>query len=121
MRVVLVGALNGAIAVAAGAFGAHLLGNRVPIGDADLWQTATSYQLVHAAALVGIGWLKGHVLPALLGAASWALALGVVLFCGSLYILALGGMAAIGFVTPIGGALLLLGWLLLAVAAARRV
>ncbi len=121
MRVVLVGALNGAFAVAAGAFGAHLLAGRITLADADIYQTAVYYQAIHAAVLVALGSLKGHIMPALLNATSWAMALGTILFCGSLYAMALGSTDAVGLVTPIGGGLLLLGWLLLAVSAARRV
>lgn len=121
MRVVLVGALNGAFAVAAGAFGAHLLDGRVALADADVFRTAVMYQGLHAAVLVAMGALRGHVVDGLLTAASWAMALGVIIFSFSLYALALGGTASIGMATPVGGGLLIVGWLLLAVSAARRV
>jgi len=121
MRVVLVGALNGAFAVAAGAFGAHLLEGRITVADSEVFQTAVYYQAIHAAVMVALGALKGHVMPSLLGVTSWAMALGTILFAGSLYAVALGSSAMVGYIAPIGGGLLLLGWLLLAVAAARRV
>lgn len=121
MRVVLVGALNGAFAVAAGAFGAHLLDGRITLADSDVFQTAVYYQLIHAAVMVGLGALKGHILPGLLAATSWAMALGTILFAGALYSVALGGAPFVAYVAPVGGGLLLLGWLLLAVSAARRV
>ena len=121
MRVVLVGALNGAFAVAAGAFGAHLLEGRITLADAEIYQTAVYYQAIHAAVLVALGALKGHIMPGLLNATSWAMALGTILFAGSLYALSLGSTEIVTYLTPIGGGLLLLGWLLLAVSAARRV
>ncbi|MBJ3775035.1 DUF423 domain-containing protein [Acuticoccus mangrovi] len=121
MRVVLVGALNGAVAVAVGAIGAHLLEGRPGAANPELIQTAVMYQLFHAATMVGMGALKGHVLPAMLGAASWAFAIGIVLFSGSLYALSLGAPHEVAYVTPVGGGLLIIGWLLLSVAAARRV
>lgn len=121
MRVVLVGALNGAFAVAAGAFGAHLLDGRVTVADGDLFQMAVYYQAIHAAVLVAMGALKNHVLDSLLFASSWAMALGTILFSAALYCTALGGPQIISMAAPIGGGLLLLGWLLVAVAAARKV
>lgn len=121
MRVVLVGALNGAFAVAAGAFGAHLLEGRITVADAEVWQTAVYYQAIHAALMVALGALKGHMLPGLLNATSWAIALGTILFCGSLYAVGLGSADMVGYIAPVGGALLLIGWLLLAIGAARRV
>lgn len=121
MRVVVVGALNGAFAVAFGAIGAHVLEGRLTLADSETFQTAVFYQAVHAAVLVAMGPLKGHVVPALLGAASWTLALGVILFSGSLYALALNGPDLTAGLAPVGGALMIIGWLLLAVAAARRI
>lgn len=121
MRVVLVGALNGAFAVAAGAFGAHLLEGRITVADTGVFQTAVYYQLIHAAAMVALGTLKGQILPAILHVTSWAMAIGTILFCGSLYAVSLGSAAIVSYIAPIGGGLLLLGWLLLAVGAARKV
>lgn len=121
MRVVLFGAINGAVAVALGALGAHLLEGRVQAIEPEQFDTAVLYQLTHAAVLVAMGSLKGHVLDGLLGAASWFFALGIVFFSGSLYVASLGGPQIVTTATPLGGGLLVLGWLLLAIAAARRV
>ncbi|WMS42673.1 DUF423 domain-containing protein [Acuticoccus sp. MNP-M23] len=121
MRVVLIGALNGAVAVGLGAFGAHALQGQLTGANAEIFQTAVYFQAFHAAVLVAMGALKGHVLDGLLMASSWAIAVGVLLFSFSLYGLAIGAPAGIGVVTPIGGGLLIIGWLLLAVAAARRI
>lgn len=121
MRVVLVGSLFGAVAVGLGAVGAHALDRAFVPADAETYETAVRYQLFHAAVMVALGALKGQILPALLGAASWAFALGILLFSGSLYLLTLGGPAEIAYATPVGGVLLVLGWLILAVGAARRV
>lgn len=121
MRVVVVGALYGAVAVGLGAFAAHLGDSGLVVTDTELVRTAILYQLFHAATMVGMGALREQVFPALLGAASWAFGLGVLLFSGSLYALALGAPAEVGYVTPVGGGLLIAGWLLLAVTAARRI
>jgi len=102
------GAVLGATGVVLGAFGAHALASR--LGERrDTWETAVRYQLVHAAALLALGAWR----PA--GGDAWAvraLAAGVVLFSGSLYALALRRVRWLGPVTPLGGAILVVGWLL---------
>ncbi|MCF3935448.1 DUF423 domain-containing protein [Acuticoccus sp. M5D2P5] len=87
----------------------------------ELLRTAVFYMALHAAVMVAMGALKNHVLPILLGAASWAIGVGVLLFSGSLIAMTLGGPIELMYVTPVGGGLLIIGWLLLAVAAARRI
>lgn len=121
MRVVLVGALYGATAVAVAAFGTHVLEGRGALVRPDLLTTAVEYQGLHAVLLVALGALQDRILPGLLGAAAWLISLGLLVFCGSLYLLAFGGPAVAGMVTPFGGGALILGWLVLAVAAARRI
>lgn len=93
----------GATAVALGAFGAHGLKERFALlpEAAGWWQTATFYLLTHALA---VGSLRG-------GAAGWLWALGAAIFSGTLYALALGAPRWLGAVTPVGGGLLLAGWL----------
>jgi uncharacterized membrane protein YgdD (TMEM256/DUF423 family) len=116
--------LAGIVTVAAGAMGAHLLGAADPRA-ALLVGTASQYGMYHALALLGLAALAGR--PEFVAArtrrAAGALFLaGIVLFSGSLYILALGGPRAAGYVTPFGGLAFLLGWAALAVGAlsARR-
>lgn len=121
MRVVVVGALYGAVAVGLGAFAAHLGEASLAAADNESVRTAVMYQLFHAAVMVGMGGLKDHAVPALLGASAWCFALGVLLFSGSIYALALGAPPETMWVTPVGGFLLIAGWLLLAVTAARRI
>ena len=105
------GAVLGFLAVALGAFGAHALAQR--LGPyVETWQTAARYQLVHAVALL--------VVAVALAVAGWLFVIGTALFSGSLYLLVLTGARAWGIVTPFGGALLLTGWLCLAVGFARR-
>jgi uncharacterized membrane protein YgdD (TMEM256/DUF423 family) len=91
-----VAALLGFLGVALGAFGAHALKDRV---DPELWKTAVFYQLVHAVAI-----LAAPSTAKLFGP-------GVLVFSGTLYALALGAPRWLGAVTPVGGLLLLAGWL----------
>jgi uncharacterized membrane protein YgdD (TMEM256/DUF423 family) len=120
-----VAGLAGAAGVMLGAFGAHGLKTRLGPDGLETWQTAVTYHLVHALALLAIGvWsraaaLSGHQPPGTLEAAGWTLAVGILLFSGSLYVLALGGPRWLGPVTPLGGAAFIAGWLLLAWSALR--
>ncbi len=99
----------GLIGVALGAFGAHGLADYLAANDSALtWQTAVLYQLIHAVALLALGQQTTRW-----RALVWVWSLGIVLFSGSLYALALGGPSWLGPVTPIGGLLFLLGWLIL--------
>jgi len=114
-----VGALLGFLGVAAGAFGAHAIRERVTPERLDNWKTAADYQLWHALAtiasgLIAVRWASGSA-----AAAGWCFVAGVVVFSGSLYALALTNRRKLGAVTPIGGVLFLVGWALLVVAAIR--
>ncbi|MFN8178460.1 MAG: DUF423 domain-containing protein [bacterium] len=113
------GAAFGLLAVLAGAFGAHALRASLPEDRLRIFETGARYQMFHALALVVLGTASfGRGAPA----ARWAgrlFAAGIVLFSGSLYVLALGGTRAWGAVTPFGGVAWLVAWALLAVAAAR--
>ncbi|MEE4360701.1 MAG: DUF423 domain-containing protein [Pseudomonadales bacterium] len=115
----LAGAL-GATAVALGAFGAHALSAR--LGPAlSTWQTGVQYHLFHSVALLGICALAAAGFgPRELRWAGWLMVLGVTLFSGSLYLLALGGPRWLGPVTPLGGLAFVLAWSLVAVAAWRQ-
>jgi uncharacterized membrane protein YgdD (TMEM256/DUF423 family) len=109
-----VAAINGFIAVAAGAFGAHGLQSRLDAHALQTFETAARYQIYHALAM-GLAALSARG-PASTVACALFLA-GIVLFSGSLYLLALTGTRAFGFVTPFGGAAFLAGWAALAYAA----
>jgi uncharacterized membrane protein YgdD (TMEM256/DUF423 family) len=108
--------LNGFLAVALGAFGAH--GLKVRLADLedgaqrlDWWETAAHYHLVHALAFLACAWLAQRAPGKLVGAAAWCFQLGILLFSGSLYAMTLSGVRVLGAVTPVGGVLLLAGWL----------
>ncbi len=112
---VLMGAVSGFIGVAAGAFGAHFLKNRLNTDMLVVFETGTKYQLLHALALLATAWAAVQYPHPLVRSAGWLFLAGTVIFSGSLYILAWTSVKAWGAVTPIGGLLLLAGWLSLAI------
>ena len=101
-------AVVGLLGVALGAFGAHALKDRLSPEALDWWKTATLYHLVHAAAMLATGRADGRA-----SAATWTFAAGVVLFSGSLYVMALTETKWLGAITPFGGLALMAGWLLM--------
>jgi uncharacterized membrane protein YgdD (TMEM256/DUF423 family) len=117
---ILLGALAGAAGVVVGAFGAHALKARLAPDLLAVWQTAVQYHFWHALGLVAIGVLALHLpASAALKWAGWLMVAGLVLFSGSLYVLALSGARWLGAVTPFGGAAWIVAWVLLAVAVLR--
>ena len=114
-------ALNMLVAVAAGAFGAHGLKTVLSVDMLAIWQTAVHYQMVHALGLFGLGILMAQWSGArLLARAAVLMLVGIVIFSGSLYVLALTGITWLGAITPIGGLAFLLSWSMLAWCAYRR-
>lgn len=109
-----ISALNLAFAVMLGAFGAHGLKVRATEAQLGWWQTATDYFFYHAIGLLALA-IIAKVIPQL--PIKWSFGLiqvGIFLFCGSLYVMALGLPRGLGAITPIGGALMIAGWLILA-------
>jgi uncharacterized membrane protein YgdD (TMEM256/DUF423 family) len=116
----LIGAINGFLAVAFGAFAAHALKTLLSTGLLEVFQTGVEYQAVHALALLAVGVLGQGGRSKALNLAGWAFASGILLFSGSLYILALTDIRWLGAITPFGGSAFLLGWGALAWHAARN-
>lgn len=114
-----VGALSAAVAVLVGAFGAHGLKSRLSPELLAVWETAARYQLVHSVALVALGAAAPVLRATGATAAAVLFVVGTVLFCGSLYALALTGARGLGAVAPIGGLAFVAGWACLAWAAVR--
>jgi uncharacterized membrane protein YgdD (TMEM256/DUF423 family) len=110
-----------AAAVALGALGAHALAARLAPDALAIWRTAVTYHAWHALALLAIGVLQ-RLTPAPRGVALAAtlLVAGIVLFSGSLYLLALGAPRGWGYLTPAGGVALIAGWLVLAATVTGR-
>lgn len=114
------GAALGLSGVVLGAWGAHGLAGFVGHTNLSAWETGVLYQFIHALGLLLIGILLRLAPSPLLSAAAVSFALGVLLFSGSLYALILGAPGWLGPVTPIGGLALIVGWLCLFAAVARR-
>lgn len=114
-----VGAVLGAVGVAAGAFGAHALRIRVAPEMLAVFETGVRYHLVHVLALLAAGWAAARWPSPAVTAAGWLFVAGILLFSGSLYALALTGVRALGLVTPVGGLAFIVGWIALAWAAWR--
>lgn len=116
-----VAAANGLIAVAAGAYAAHGMKVSAGVYPAEWTETASRYQMWHALALLAVAlmWRELTAQPWLKAAACGFL-VGIVLFCGSLYVMAFTDIRGVGWVTPFGGAAFLVGWAALAVHGLRR-
>lgn len=108
------GAINGFLAVAFGAFAAHGLKDVLSEGLLDVFQTGVDYQALHALALLLVGLLAQSGPSQGLRLAGWAFATGILLFSGSLYLLALTDARWLGAITPFGGTAFLIGWAALA-------
>jgi len=108
------------LGVALGAFGTHGLRDRLSSSSLQIWQTAVQYQLIHALGLILIGLIAAHSDERLIRLSGWLLYYGVLIFSGSLYILAVTGIGWFGAITPIGGVCFLSGWGSLAWTASRR-
>lgn len=105
-------AISGLLAVGLGAFAAHGLKSSLSSYSLGIWQTAVFYQFVHTLVILQLSHLVSSRL--LIRSQTW-FALGIILFSGSLYVLALTGITKLGMLTPVGGVCLLIGWLYLIV------
>jgi len=113
------GALSALLAVAAGAFGAHALRNRLVPDTLVVFETAARYHMYHALALLAAGWAVARWPGGTAVTAGWLFVAGTVIFSGSLYLLSFTGQRWLGAVTPLGGLAFILGWVALAWAALR--
>jgi uncharacterized membrane protein YgdD (TMEM256/DUF423 family) len=113
------GCLFGVTAVAAGAFGAHALRERLAPDLLDVFETGARYQMYHALALLAVAWAGSQWANGYVTAAGWLFTVGILVFSGSLYVLSISGIRWLGAITPIGGVAFLAGWVCLALAAGR--
>lgn len=107
-------AVAGFLGVALGAFGAHALKARLTPDMLAVFETGARYQMYHVFAVLAAAWAWTRWPSRVFAVAGWLFIAGIVLFPGSLYLLALTGVRALGAVTPVGGLAFLGGWLCLA-------
>lgn len=107
-------AVNGFLAVLIGAFGAHVLENKISARMLEVFNTGIQYHMFHVVALLAVALVvqvRGE--SRRMAIALWTFLAGIILFCGSLYVLALTGIGILGAITPLGGLAFLAGWALL--------
>ncbi len=117
LRTFSAGALLAGVAVLLGAFGAHALTGSLSRDRLDVWETAVRYQMYHALAILIVGHLRRRSPAAALKVAAMLFGVGIVLFSGTLYVMAITDMSWLGAVTPLGGLAFIAGWVALAVGA----
>jgi uncharacterized membrane protein YgdD (TMEM256/DUF423 family) len=120
MNFISLGSLSAALAVILGAFAAHSLKSKISPESLATFQTGVQYHFYHSLGLIIVG-IVNHITKTstALTSAGWLMLLGIILFSGSLYILSFTGVRSIGIITPIGGTLFIVSWVLLAIATIR--
>lgn len=109
----ILGSASGFLAVALGAFGAHILKTKLDAELLDVFETGVQYQMYHTFAIILVAILAGENSVRILNTSGWLFIAGTVLFSGSLYVLSLTGVRWFGIITPFGGLAFLGGWLYL--------
>lgn len=115
----MIGTLSAGLSVAAGAFGAHALRDKVEPRLLEVFETGARYQMYHALAIIAVGLIASRWPSGLVSSAGWLFVAGTVFFTGSLYAMTFTGVRALGAITPIGGVCFIAGWVCLALAAAK--
>ena len=106
----MIGAMSGCFVVIMGAFGAHVLNEILDDYGKSIYNKAVLYHMFHSIAILILG-LINKIQPEIqLSMAGWSFVFGIILFSGSLYILAITGIKSLGMITPIGGILFIIGW-----------
>lgn len=114
MKIFLLAAvINGFLAVALGAFGAHGLEGKVSEKALNTWEKAVNYQMFHTMALFVVGILLARIENTSMLWAGWMFFFGIILFSGSLYFYSTTGIKILAMITPFGGVVFLIGWILL--------
>lgn len=116
----IIGAINAALAVGLGAFGAHGLEGKLSEKMLETYKTGVQYHMYHALGLVGVAIVADKFQSAgLMQWAGWLMFAGIVLFSGSLYVLSLSGIKILGAITPLGGVAFIAAWILVVIAAVK--
>jgi uncharacterized membrane protein YgdD (TMEM256/DUF423 family) len=117
--ILIAGSLNAALAVILGAFGAHGLKTQLDTRAMEIFQTAVDYHFIHALGLLIIGTLTAQIETRGIKISAGLLIAGIIIFCGSLYLLSVTGLRWLGAITPIGGLILIIGWIVLTITLLR--
>lgn len=115
----LIGIINGFLAVALGAFGAHGLEGKVSEKMLGIWEKAVNYQMFHTMALLITGLLVAKIQSGSIIWAGWLFCIGILLFSGSLYLYSTTGIKSLAMITPFGGLIFLAGWIILGYAVVK--
>ena len=113
MNYLMIGAISGCLVVIMGAFGAHALKEILDDYGKSIYNKAVLYHMFHSIALLILGLINKIQPDIQLSIVGWSFLFGIILFSGSLYILAITGIKPLGMITPIGGVLFIIGWILL--------
>ncbi|SFE62830.1 DUF423 domain-containing protein [Alteribacillus iranensis] len=117
---VILGAVNAAMVVGFGAFGAHGLEGKLSERLMGVYETAVQYQTMHALGLLAVGLIAAYAgSSSTLSWAGWLLFIGILIFSGSLYTMAFTGISWLGAITPIGGVAFIVGWIMLIISVAK--
>ena len=116
---VMMGSVFSGLSVIFGAFGAHSLKDRIPIESLVIFETAVRYQMYHGLALLVLGVVATRIDSLPLKLAGGSFCLGILLFSGSLFVLALTPYRMVGIITPVGGLFLVAGWLSMVIAMSK--
>ena len=119
--IITMAAVNGLLAVMLGAFMSHSLEETITTELLTVFQTGVLYHMYHSLAALAVGILS-HIFPKvrLLKFSAYSFLLGIMLFSGSLYLLALTELPMIGMITPIGGIFFIFGWIMLCIFGAKK-
>ncbi|MCF7804150.1 MAG: DUF423 domain-containing protein [Candidatus Marinimicrobia bacterium] len=117
---VTIGAISAALAVIAGAFGAHTLRDILPPDRMSVFNTAVEYHFYHSLGLFAVAWTYTRWRSRYSKISGWSMFTGIILFSGSLYLLAFTGISWLGAITPFGGVAFIVGWIALAMAPKKR-
>ena len=113
MNYLMVGSISGCLVVILGAFGAHTLNEILDDYRKSIYNKAVLYHMFHSIVILILGLINKIQPDIQLSMAGWSLVFGIILFSGSLYILAITGIKSLGMITPFGGILFIIGWVFL--------
>ena len=117
----LLGSANAALAVMLGAFGAHALKARLDVSLLKAYHTGVEYHFYHALGLILVGIIAMNLPESIwLKSSGWSMFVGILFFCGSLYLMSIFNLRRLGIVTPIGGLLFIFAWLSLCIAVIKQ-